>query len=157
MEEKLNRLFQQWQRLGGAVLVLHTETATGEPPAAEALIADSTRYCRHSGRLTWVVLDWLLKNKASVNVPALLRATNAMGDGAVLGLLANAAHAQTLDTVFEAIMAGCTPNVEQDFFFVRIKNSRLASRLTMESPLPIFMKWNFWCNELRYLNRPANG
>ena len=61
-------------------------------------------------------------------------------------------HEQSADAIFEKIMKGCKPNPAPDFFFFRIKNSKLASRLTMENPLPVFQKWNFWCNELRYLS-----
>ncbi|MBI5915920.1 MAG: hypothetical protein HY842_11120 [Bacteroidetes bacterium] len=157
MEDKLNQLFQNWQQLGAAVLVAQSEPTGGEAISAEQLIAESTKYCRHSGRLTWVVLDWLMKNKVEINVPQLLKATKESGDLAVLGLLANAAQEQAPDTIFEKIMKGCKPNPVLDFFFFRIKNSKLASRLTMENPLPIFQKWNFWCNELRYLNQKATA
>jgi hypothetical protein len=157
MEDKLNHLFQNWQQLGAAVLVAESEPASATPVSAEQLIAESTKYCRHSGRLTWVVLDWMMKNAASINVPTLLKATKIEGELAVLGLLANAANEQAPNTIFEKIMKGCKPNPVPDFFFFRIKNSQLASRLTMENPLPIFQKWNFWCNELRYLNQKATA
>ncbi|MCF8244083.1 MAG: hypothetical protein K9J37_02820 [Saprospiraceae bacterium] len=157
MEDKLNQLFQNWQQFGAAVLVAQSEPTVGEAISAEQLIAESTKYCRHSGRLTWVVLDWLIKNKSEINVPELLKATKMEGELAVLGLLANAANEQVPNAVFEKIMKGCKPNPVPDFFFFRIKNSQLASRLTMENPLPIFQKWNFWCNELRYLNQKATA
>ncbi len=157
MEDKLNHLFQNWQQFGAAVLVAQSEPTGGEAVSAEQLIAESTKYCRHSGRLTWVVLDWMMKNKLEVNVPILLKATKETGDLAVLGLLANAAQEQSPNAIFEKIMKGCKPNPAPDFFFFRIKNSQLASRLTMENPLPIFQKWNFWCNELRYLNQKATA
>lgn len=157
MEDKLNQLFQNWQQLGAAVLVAQSEPTGSEAISAEQLIAESTKYCRHSGRLTWVVLDWLMKNNSEINVPELLKATKMEGELAVLGLLANAANEQAPGAVFEKIMKGCKPNPVPDFFFFRIKNSQLASRLTMENPLPIFQKWNFWCNELRYLNQKATA
>lgn len=156
MEHQLNQLFQQWQQLGAAVLVAESDPALPDVLSAEQLIAESTRYCRYSGRLTWVVLDWMLKNKYQINPASLLKATRENGDLAVLGLLANAAHEQSPDAVFEKIMQGCKPNPSPDFFFFRIKNSKLASRLTMENPLPVFQKWNFWCNELRYLSGVGN-
>jgi len=152
MEGKLNQLFQKWQQFGAAVLVAQSEPEPSEVLSAERLIAESTRYCRYSGRLTWVVLDWMLKNKDRINAAELLKATKASGDLAVLGLLANAGYEQSPDVIFERIMKGCKPNAVPDFFFFRIKNSKLASRLTMENPLLVFQKWNFWCNELRYLS-----
>ncbi len=152
MEHQLNQLFQKWQQLGAAVLIAESEPDLPEVSSPEQLIAESTRYCRHSGRLTWVVLDWLLKNSEQINISELLKATKDTGDLAVLGLLANAANDRSANAVFEKIMKGCKPNPVPDFFFFRIKNSKLASRLTMENPLPIFQKWNFWCNELRYLS-----
>ena len=157
MEDKLNQLFQNWQQFGAAVLVAESEPTPDETTSAEQLIAESTKFCRHSGRLTWVVLDWMMKNKSKINVPELLKATKEIGDLAVLGLLANAAQEQLPDLIFEKIMKGCKPNPAPDFFFFRIKNSKLASRLTMENLLPIFQKWNFWCNELRYLNQKATA
>jgi len=155
MEHQLNQLFQYWQQFGAAVLIAKSEPATEEAFSAEQLIAESTRYCRHSGRLTWVVLDWMLKNRGRINPAPLLKATRETGDLAVLGLLANAANEQSPDAIFEKIMKGCKPNPAPDFFFFRIKNSKLASRLTMENPLPLFQNWNFWCNELRYLSGAA--
>ena len=155
METQLNRLFQEWQRLGASVLVAQSERIAHR--AVESLIAESTAYCRHSGRLTWIVLDWLLTSASPVSVPLLLAETRTHGDLAVLGLIASAARAQAADSIFELIERGCVPNLQPDFFFYRVKNSGLASRLTMENLLPVFQKWNFWCNELRYLNQRATG
>ena len=152
MEDKLNQLFQAWHKLGAAVLVAQSPDSQMDVPTPEKLIAESTAYCRHSSRLAWVVLDWLIKNKDKINVAVLMNETKKSGNLAVLGLLANAACEFEPDEIFDSIMKGCAPNRQPDFFFYRVKNSKLASRLTMENPLPVFQKWNFWCNELRYLN-----
>ena len=55
MEDRIDRLFQEWHRLGGAVLLAEVDSAVTARPA-EDVIADSTAHCRESGRLTWVVL-----------------------------------------------------------------------------------------------------
>jgi len=71
---------------------------------------------------------------------------------AVLGLLADAAFEVAKKDFFKRIAAMCKPAEEKDFFFSRVKESPLASKLTLQNPLPIFLKWNFYSNELRYLS-----
>jgi len=55
MEDRLDRLFQEWHRLGGALLPADVDT-TLPTRSPEEVIAESTAHCRESGRLTWVVL-----------------------------------------------------------------------------------------------------
>jgi hypothetical protein len=56
MVDRLGFLFQEWRRLGGAVLLAEIDpNISARQP--EDVIAESTAYCRQSGRLTWVVMD----------------------------------------------------------------------------------------------------
>jgi hypothetical protein len=61
----LNELHQ----IGGAVL-LKEKKKNLVARSPEEIIAESTAYCRSSGRLMWVVLDWLIRNIQKVEVEA---------------------------------------------------------------------------------------
>jgi hypothetical protein len=50
----------------------------------EEVIAESTAHCRESGRLTWVVLDWLIHHIEQVDEQKLLQETRERGDLSVL-------------------------------------------------------------------------
>lgn len=71
MGDCLDRLFQEWHRLGGAVLLAEVDT-TLPVRRPEEVIAESTAHCRESGRLTWVVLDWLIHHVEQVDEQKLL-------------------------------------------------------------------------------------
>ena len=71
MENRLDHLFQEWHQLGGAVL-LNESNKIEVFRTSEEVIAESTSYCRSSGRLTWVVLDWLIRNIKNINEERLI-------------------------------------------------------------------------------------
>ena len=86
MEDRIELLFQEWHRLGGAVLLAEIDPAiVARHP--EDVMAESTAYCRSSGRLTWIVLDWLLHHVSEIDERILLEQTIEHGDITVLGLL----------------------------------------------------------------------
>jgi len=66
MVDRLDYLFQEWYRLGGAVLLAEIDPDV-TPRAPEDVIAESSAYCRQSGRLTWVVLDWLIQHISEID------------------------------------------------------------------------------------------
>jgi len=150
MGDRLDDLFQEWHRLGGAVL-LAEEDRTGQVRCPEEVIAESTTYCRESGRLTWVVLDWLIHHIEQVNEQKLLQETRERGDLSVLGVLCDAARLRKPHPKFERIIAACMPHDKVEPFFHRVARSPLASRLAREKALDVFRRWNYLCNELRYL------
>ena len=86
MADPVDRLFQEWQQLGGQVLFLEVHSAPLRR-APEQVIAESTAHCRESGRLTWVTLDWLIRHVEQLDENRLLRETRKRGDLSVLGLL----------------------------------------------------------------------
>ena len=150
MGDPINRLFQEWHRLGGAVLLASTDPDTPVRPA-EAVVAESTRYCRHSGRLTWVVLDWLIRNVDGIDERALLEQTREGGDLSVLGVLCDAARQRRPHPAFLRLMSACVPQPDLVPFFHRVAASPLALRLARENALDLFRRWNYLCSELRYL------
>ncbi|MFQ5855484.1 MAG: hypothetical protein ACE5LU_07585 [Anaerolineae bacterium] len=150
MGDQVDRLFQEWHRLGGAVLLVkvdHSVPARGP----EEVIGESTAHCRESGRLTWVVLDWLIHHVEQIDETELLRQTRKRGDLSVLGVLCDAARLRNPHPKFERIMAACVPRDKVELFFDRVAGSPLATRLTRENALDVFRRWNYLCNELRYL------
>ncbi|MFQ5614656.1 MAG: hypothetical protein ACE5H9_21250 [Anaerolineae bacterium] len=150
MADRLDPLFQEWHRLGGAVLLSAVDVASaGRSP--EAVIADSTAHCRQSGRLTWVTLEWMIKHIEQIAEGELLRRTRQCGELSVLGVLCDAACTRKPHPKFERIMAGCLPHGTLEPFFHRVARSPLALRLTQENALDVFRRWNYLCNELRYL------
>ena len=150
MVDRLDSLFAEWHKLGGAVL-LATSPPENTARSPEQVIADSTAYCRASGRLTWVVLDWLLRHIETVTVDLLLRETRRGGDLSVLGVLCDAARLRHTHPKFDALIHDCVTSERVEPFFHRVARSRLALRLTEENALAVFRRWNYLCNELRYL------
>lgn len=157
MGNRIDRLFREWQALGGHVLLAEI----GERPAGrtpEAVVAESTTHCRESGRLTWVVLDWLTRNADGLDERLLIKQTHEHGDSAVLGVLCEAAYQRNPSPVLDRLIRQCRPNRVREYFFHRVARSPLAARLTRENPLELFLRWNFLSNELRYLaDEPEHG
>lgn len=137
MGDRLEYLFQEWHRLGGTVLLSRADTTlpTRQP---EELIAESTAYCRESGRLMWVVLDWLIHHIEDMDEHKLLRDSRQSGDLSVLGVLCDAARLRRPYPKFERIMATCAPHSRMEPFFHRVARSPLASRLARENALDVF-------------------
>ncbi|MBU0492276.1 MAG: hypothetical protein KKA73_18015 [Chloroflexi bacterium] len=150
MADRIADLFQEWHKLGGAVLLARAD-ATLSPRAPEQVIAESTAYCRDSGRLTWIVLDWLVGHIDQVDEQLLLRRTEEIGDLSVLGVLCDTAYQRNPHPRFQRIARACPPHDRLEPFFHRVARSPLATRLTQEQPLAVFLRWNYLCNELRHL------
>jgi len=150
MGDRLDHLFQEWHHLGGAVLLAEVDT-TMPVRSSEEVIAESTAHCRESGRLTWVVLDWLLRHIDQVDEQKLLQETRERGNLAVLGVLCDAARLRKSHPRFERIIAACTPHDKVEPFFHRVARSPLAARLAREQALDVFRRWNYLCSEFRYL------
>ena len=151
MGDRIEHLFEEWHQLGGAVLLAESAHAVAARPA-EVVIAESTAHCRESGRLTWVVLDWLINHVPEIDADALIKKTVESGDLAVLGVLCEAAFQRKADVKFERMMQACRPNASPEPFFLRVARSPLASRLARENSLELFKHWNYYSNELRYLS-----
>lgn len=150
MGDPLDQLFQEWHQLGGAVLLAEEDRTVPVRPSEE-VIAESTAHCRESGRLMWVVLDWLIHHIEWIDEQKLLQETKERGDLSVLGVLCDAARRRNPAPKFERILAVCAPHEKMEPFFHRVAGSPLASRLARENTLDIFLKWNYLCSELRYL------
>ena len=148
MGNRIEHLFQEWHKLGGSVLLTNVD-ATIAVRSPEKVIAESTAFCRSSGRLTWVVLDWLIQH---IDELKLLQETKKKGDLSVLGVLCDAAHLRKFNLKYERIIATCPLLEKEDVFFYRVSQSPLATRLTRENALEVFHNWNYICNELRYLS-----
>ncbi|MBN1891131.1 MAG: hypothetical protein JW850_24250, partial [Thermoflexales bacterium] len=103
MGDRLDTLFQEWSRLGGAVLLAEVDAAVAVR-SPEQVIAESTAYCRESGRLTWVTLGWLIRHIGQIDERALLQETGQVGDLSVLGVLCDAAHLHNPHPKFEWII-----------------------------------------------------
>ena len=150
MGDRIDYLFQEWHRLGGEVLLAKVEA--GLPVRTpEQVIAESTAYCRESGRLTWVVLGWLVRHVEKVDEEKLLQTTRASGDLSVLGVLCDAARLRNPHPKFERIIRSCKAPEKVEPFFRRVAKSPLALKLTQERALEVFRRWNYLCDELRYL------
>lgn len=149
MEDKLDILFQHWNKFDSKVLV--SESKPTENITIENLIAESTKYCRYSGRLTWILIDWIIRNIENVNTEKLLKITAEIGDISVLGLVSDLAKQKRENIKFEYIIKSSKPNDKKEIFFYRVSKSKLASKITIEQSIPIYDKWNYYCNELRYL------
>lgn len=151
MADRLDFLFQEWHRLGGAILLAETDpNISARHP--EDVIAESTAYCRQSGRLTWVVLDWLIHHISEVDERALLEKTKEFGDISVLGVLCDGANQQQAHKKFTWLMRLCQPHKGLEPFFLRVAGSPLASQLARENSIELFRRWNYYSNELRYLS-----
>jgi hypothetical protein len=150
MEERLENLFQEWHQLGAAVLLKEAKKSLLSR-SPEEILAESTAYCRHSGRLTWVVVDWMIHHIQIIDENKLLKLTKEKGNLSVLGVLCDLARLKNPHHKFDRIVKACAPNNKLEIFFHRVAKSPLAERLTKENPLEIFIQWNYLCNELRYL------
>lgn len=148
--DQIEQLFQEWHRLGGAVLLAEVDPSVAAR-SPEKVIAESTAHCRESGRLTWIVLDWLIHHVEQLNEDALLQETRASGDLSVLGVLCDAARQRKPHVKFDRIVAACPPHEQVEPFFYRVARNSLALRLTKEHPLELFRRWNYLCSELNYL------
>lgn len=153
MVDVMDRLFAEWHRFGAPVLVAELPAAGPPDRPPEALVAESTAHCRDSGRLTWVVLAWLIDHVEEIDAEALLDAARRMGDLSVLGVLCDASNQRRPHAAFERIMSACRPNDRLEPFFIRVSRSRLATRIAAENPVDVFLRWNFLCSELQYLDR----
>lgn len=149
MEDRLDLLFQCWNKYDSKVLV--SELKQSNEIDIENLIAETTKYCRYSGRLTWILVDWIIRNIDDIKIDKLLEATSINGDITVLGLISDLANQKRENPNFKYLIKSSKPNIKKEVFFYRVSKSKLASRLTVEQNLPIFDKWNFYCNEVRYL------
>ena len=149
MGNKIDILFQQWNNFDSKVLL--SERKDTEPIAIENLVAETTKYCRYSGRLTWILLDWIIRNIEEINTEKLIELTNKSGDITVLGLITDLANQKQTNIRFEYILKSSKPSEKKEVFFYRVLKSKLATKLTIENTLPIYDKWNFYCNEIRYL------
>ena len=150
MGDQLDRLFQEWHRLGGAVLFAGEDRIV-PVRSSEEVIAESTAHCRESARLTWVVLDWLIHHVEQIDEQKLLQETRKRGDLSVLGVLCDATRLQNPHPKCERIITACVPHDKVEPFFHRVAQSPLASRLAREHALDVFRRWNYLCSELRFL------
>ena len=116
MADPVDRLFQEWQQLGGQVLLLEVHSAL-LPRAPEQVIAESTAHCRESGRLTWVTLDWLIRHVEQLDENRLLRETRKRGDLSVLGVLCDAANLRGPHPKFERVMRAASRPTRSSRFF----------------------------------------
>lgn len=150
MADRLDHLFQEWAKLGGRVLLAKLDPDVA-PRRPEEVIAESTGYCRDSGRLTWIVLDWLTRNAAHVDPVELIARTREVGDRAVLGVVADAASVRIPHPNLDAIKDACEAHERLEPFFHRVARSPLASRLAEENAVDVFRRWNYYSSELQYL------
>jgi hypothetical protein len=149
MEDQLDMLFQYWNKFDSKVLV--SETRPTQQITIERLIAETTNYCRYSGRLTWILIDWLIRNINTIDEKKVVDLTKEHGDITVLGLVSDIAKQKINNAKFEYIIKASKPNRKKEVFFYRVSKSKLASRIAIEQTLPIYDKWNYYCNELSYL------
>ena len=150
MADRIDYLFQEWHQLGGKALVAEVDRSI-TPRRAEEVIAESSAHCRESGRLTWIVLDWLIRHIDHIDEQILLRETKSIGDLSVLGVVCDAANLRNPQPKLQRIMQACERPKQLETFFKRVANSPLASRLARENAVDVFRRWNYWSNELRYL------
>jgi hypothetical protein len=150
MADRLDLLFQEWHQMGGGVLLAEVNTLSSVR-SPEEIIAESTAHCRKSGRLTWVVVDWLIHNIDQIDEEKLIGKTKSRGDLSVLGVLADAVYQRNPHPKLERLITSCTPNEKVEPFFYRVARSPLASRLARENAVDVFYRWNYLCSELRYL------
>lgn len=151
MDNRIDVLFKEWHLLGGDVL-LREKINLPLSRSPEEVIAESTSFCRDSGRLTWIVLDWLIRNIAKIDDDKLVKETKIQGNISVLGVLCDLANERNPHSKFEHIIKYCKPYRNQEIFFNRVAKSPLALKLTLENPVDTFSRWNFLCNEVRYLH-----
>lgn len=151
MVDVMDRLFGEWHRHGAPVLMVEVPAEMQER-AVETLIAESTAHCRDSGRLTWIVLAYLIDHVEAIDAVVLLDQARALGDLSVLGVLCDAASRRRPHPTFTWVIEQCPPNDGLEPFFTRVGRSPLATRLAQENPVDVFLRWNYWCSELQYLD-----
>jgi hypothetical protein len=66
-------------------------------------------------------------------------------------VLCDAAYERNPHPKLAELRSACSPPPRIEVFFHRVASSPLASRLARENGLEIFRRWNYWCEELRYL------
>jgi hypothetical protein len=150
MGDRIDFLFQEWHQLGGKAMVAEVDRSI-TPRRAEEVIAESTAHCRESGRLTWIVLDWLIYHIDQTDEQALVQLTKSIGDLSVLGVICDAANLRNSQPKLQRIMQACDRPQQLETFFKRVANSPLASKLARENAVDVFRRWNYLSNELRYL------
>jgi hypothetical protein len=150
MGDRIDFLFQEWHQLGGKAMVAEVDRSI-TPRRAEEVIAESTAHCRESGRLTWIVLDWLIHHIDQTDEQALVQLTKSIGDLSVLGVICDAANLRNSQPKLQRIMQACDRPQQLETFFKRVANSPLASKLARENAVDVFRRWNYLSNELRYL------
>lgn len=151
MEARLDDLFEEWGQLGGAVLVAD-KSQVRSTRTPETVLAETTSYCRDSARLTWVVVDWLRLHIDGIDEQTLLAHMREKGDLSVLGVLCDMANQAQPHPKFRRIMAKCAPNARLEPFFASVARSPMATRLARENALDVFLRWNYWSQEVRYLS-----
>jgi len=80
-----------------------------------------------------------------------MQETKAKGDLSVLGLLCDLAKSRDSNPKLKLMMNGCRPDHKLGMFFHRVARSPFATKLTQENALEVFSRWNYLCNEVRYL------
>lgn len=151
MDSRLDSLFQEWGQLGGAVLVAGKRQVESVRSPEEVLV-ETTTLCRDSARLTWIVVDWLRTHVDEIAVQTLVSQTREVGDLSVLGVLCDLANEATPNPTLQRIMAHCPPHDRLEPFFESVARSPLATGLARENALDVFLRWNYWCAEVRYLS-----
>jgi hypothetical protein len=154
MDAVMDRLFAEWHRFGAPVLLAEAPGTIAERNP-EALIGESTAHCRDSGRLTWIVLAWLIDHAGEIDGPELVAATRSAGDLSVLGLLCDAARQRRPHPTFDQAVAASRPNARLEPFFHRVAKSALATRIAQENPVAVFLRWNYLSSELQYLDEAS--
>lgn len=149
-DRAVDRLFQEWHGLGGAVLLAEVDPGvTVRLP--EEVIAESTAHCRESGRLTWIAIDWMIRHIGEIDDQKVLQKTLEYGDLSVLGVLCDAVYQRNSHPKLDRLIRACVPHRELAPFFNRVARSPLALRLARENALDVFRRWNYLSSELRYL------
>ena len=152
-EEVLDLLWSAWYTLNGSVLV--NEVRETSYDSKEAVLIESIKHFRESSRLLWVVVDWAIDHHFEVDwaqvFPKLEKA-----DLPVFGVFCSLVCGRVTCLPLEELMKKCKPAGQQEVFFHRVAASKIASKYTKDEALPLYLHWNFLCNEIRYLrDKPA--
>jgi len=149
MEDRIDILFEEWRLLGAPVLVENIKPVKLRP--ITMIIAESTKYCRFSSRLTWILLGWACKNLDKIDVEKLLNQTKEIGDLTVLGVICEAIKAKSHTSELETIINQCPKSEKTEIFFHKIASNKLATMIVEKEALPLFKKWNYLSAELEYI------
>lgn len=157
-EQALERLFQQWYWLNGAVFVARIDR-TDTTPCAEAVLAESTAHARWSSRLVDVLLDWLTRHIDTVDERRLLQLTQENGDLAVLGILSDLARSHRPHPKLDWLVPQCPPHEPEEIFFHLVARYQVTARLTRENPHKVFRRWGYLCraDEVQFLTKKASS